>query len=138
MALETSLAASPFRPPLVLSKWNFLSRRQCPKGPSLKIHQSELEVTLTAMVASFKAGHQVIEVARRLIDPKGTDVLTEPKTDAAAAAQTQAASVEAIAPETAPQPRERIRQERIACCGLNTLALSRLWELLSGSPRTAL
>jgi hypothetical protein len=46
--------------------------------------------------------------------------------------------LEAIAPATTPERRKKIRQEFIAYCGLDTLATVRLWELLSGSPRTAL
>ncbi len=42
---------------------------------------------------------------------------------------------QAIAPETTPQRREQIRQELNAYCGLDTLAMVRLWEFLSGSPR---
>jgi hypothetical protein len=49
-----------------------------------------------------------------------------------------AAYVEAIAPETAPKRREQIRQELIAYCGLDTLAMVRVWEFLSGGPRTGL
>jgi hypothetical protein len=42
---------------------------------------------------------------------------------------------EAIAPETAPQRCEQIRQELTAYCALDTLAMVRLWEFLSGRPR---
>jgi hypothetical protein len=48
-----------------------------------------------------------------------------------------AAYAKAIAPETTPQRREEIRQELIAYCGLDTLAMVRVWEFLSGSPRAA-
>jgi len=48
-----------------------------------------------------------------------------------------AAYTEAIAPETTPERREQLRQELIAYCGLDTLAMVRLWEFLSGSPRAA-
>jgi hypothetical protein len=46
-----------------------------------------------------------------------------------------AAYVEAIAPETAPDRSEQIRRELIAYCGLDTLAMVRVWEFLSGRPR---
>jgi hypothetical protein len=49
-----------------------------------------------------------------------------------------AAYIEAIAPATTPQRREQIRQELIAYCGLDTLAMVRVWEFLSGSPRAPL
>jgi hypothetical protein len=49
-----------------------------------------------------------------------------------------AAYTEAIAPETAPERREQIAKELIAYCALDTLAMVRVWEFLSGSPRTAL
>ena len=49
-----------------------------------------------------------------------------------------AAYTEAIALETAPERREQIAKELIAYCGLDTLAMVRVWEFLSGSPRTAL
>jgi hypothetical protein len=48
-----------------------------------------------------------------------------------------AAYAEAIRPETAPERREEIRQELIAYCGLDTLAMVRVWEFLSGSARGA-
>jgi hypothetical protein len=75
----------------VLSKSKLLSFRQCPKRLWLEIHRRELEVTSAATAASFTAGHQVGEVARRLFDPKGTGVLIDPKTEgvAAAVARTQ-------------------------------------------------
>jgi Domain of unknown function(DUF2779) len=43
-----------------------------------------------------------------------------------------AAYVEAIAPETVPERREQIRLELLAYCGLDTLAMVRLWEVLAG------
>ncbi len=46
-----------------------------------------------------------------------------------------AAYVEAIAPETAAERREQIRQELNAYCGLDTLAMVRVWEFLSGRSR---
>jgi hypothetical protein len=46
-----------------------------------------------------------------------------------------AAYLEAIAPETTPERREELRQQLLAYCGLDTLALVRVWEFLSGSPR---
>jgi hypothetical protein len=47
-----------------------------------------------------------------------------------------AAYAQAIAPGTAPERREEIRQELIAYCGLDTLAMVRVWEFLAGRPRT--
>jgi hypothetical protein len=47
------------------------------------------------------------------------------------------AYAEAILPKTAPERREQIRLELIAYCGLDTLAMVRVWEFLSGSPRVA-
>jgi hypothetical protein len=49
-----------------------------------------------------------------------------------------AAYTEAIAPETAPERREQIREELTAYCALDTLAMVRVWEFLAGRPRTAL
>jgi hypothetical protein len=46
------------------------------------------------------------------------------------------AYVEAIAPGTAPERREQLRQELLNYCALDTLAMVRLWEFLSGRPRT--
>jgi hypothetical protein len=46
-----------------------------------------------------------------------------------------AAYVKAIARETTPEEREQLRQELIAYCGLDTLAMVRVWEFLSGALR---
>jgi hypothetical protein len=46
------------------------------------------------------------------------------------------AYVKAIAPDTVPDRREQLRRELIAYCGLDTLAMVRVWEFLSG-PRPA-
>ena len=43
------------------------------------------------------------------------------------------AYVEAITPGTSPERREQIRQELIAYCGFDTLAMVRVWEFFSGS-----
>ncbi len=48
------------------------------------------------------------------------------------------AYVEAIAPGTAPERREQLREELLTYCALDTLAMVRLWEFLSGRPRTEL
>jgi hypothetical protein len=42
-----------------------------------------------------------------------------------------------MAPETPPERREQLRQELIAYCGLDTLAMVRVWEFLSGALRVA-
>jgi hypothetical protein len=49
-----------------------------------------------------------------------------------------AAYAEAIAPGTAPQRREQIRQELISYCGLDTLAMVRVWAFLAGRARAEL
>jgi hypothetical protein len=45
------------------------------------------------------------------------------------------AYVEAIQPGTAPERRTQIHNELIAYCGLDTLAMVRLWEYFSGTSR---
>jgi hypothetical protein len=48
------------------------------------------------------------------------------------------AYLEASASPTTPERREQIAKELTDYCALDTLAMARVWEFLSGSPRSAL
>ena len=74
-----------------LSKSKLMAFRQCPKRLWLEVHHPELRADSAATEASFSAGHQVGDIARRLYDPKGKGVLIDPQTEGfdAALARTQ-------------------------------------------------
>ena len=69
-----------------LSKSKLLAFRQCPKRLWLEIHKPELREDSESTEASFRVGHAVGEVARRLYDPKGKGVLIDPKAEGFSAA----------------------------------------------------
>lgn len=56
----------------IFSKSRILSLRQCPKRLWLELHRPELRQDSTQTEASFRIGHEVGEVARRIYDPLGT------------------------------------------------------------------
>jgi len=60
-----------------LSKSKLLAFRQCPKRLSLEIYKPELGEKPASTEASFRAGHSVGEIARRLYDPKNKGVLID-------------------------------------------------------------
>jgi len=55
----------------LLSKSKLIAFRQCPKRLWLEVHRPELREDSTAVQASFQAGYQVGDIARRLYDPEG-------------------------------------------------------------------
>ncbi|MBW7893727.1 MAG: DUF2779 domain-containing protein [Opitutaceae bacterium] len=83
-----------------LSKSKLIAFRQCPKRLWLEIHRPELREDSPTTQASFQAGHQVGEVARRIYDPEGRGALIDAQTEgyAAAFARTERLLSEAKAP----------------------------------------
>lgn len=55
-----------------LSKSKLIAFRQCPKRLWLEIHHPELREDSEATQASYRVGHTVGEVAKRIFDPAGT------------------------------------------------------------------
>jgi len=55
----------------LLSKSKLIAFRQCPKRLWLEVHRPELREDSTAVQASFRAGYQVGDIARRLYDTEG-------------------------------------------------------------------
>jgi hypothetical protein len=79
---ENSLSTTPEqKPPRNLSKSKILAYRQCPKRLWLELHRPDLQQISDVAQASFAAGNQVGEVARRLFDPKGTGQMIDVKTE---------------------------------------------------------
>lgn len=72
-----------------LSKSKLMAFRQCPRRLWLEVHHPELRADSAATEASFSAGHQVGDIARRLYDPKGKGVLIDPQTEGFDAALTR-------------------------------------------------
>lgn len=64
-----------------LSKSKLLCYRQCPRRLWLEVHHPELREDSSATQASFAAGHEVGDVARRIYDPKGKGVLIDVSRD---------------------------------------------------------
>lgn len=64
-----------------LSKSKLLAFRQCPKRLWLEIHRPALRENSASTEASFRVGHQVGDIARRIYDPAGTGVLVDPKSE---------------------------------------------------------
>lgn len=62
---------------LVFSKSKLLASRQCPKRLWLEVHRPDLRETSVATEASFRVGHNVGEVARRIYDPNGSGALVD-------------------------------------------------------------
>ena len=90
--MEHSLSTPIPKPARTLSKSKILAFRQCPKRLWLELHRPDLQQVSDTTQASFTAGHQVGEVARRLFDPKRTGQLIDVKTEGydAAFARTRA------------------------------------------------
>lgn len=65
----------------VLSKSKLLDYRQCPKRLWLQVHRPEVREDTAGTLASFSAGHQVGDIARRLYDPKGKGTLIDIETE---------------------------------------------------------
>jgi len=61
----------------LLSKSKLIAFRQCPKRLWLEVHRPDLREDSAAVQASFQAGYQVGEVARRLYDPEGQGALID-------------------------------------------------------------
>jgi Domain of unknown function(DUF2779) len=76
-----------------LSKSKLLAFRQCPKRLWLEIHKPELRADSAGTEASFRIGHAVGEVARRLYDPKGKGSLIDPKAEGFPAALERSTSL---------------------------------------------
>lgn len=64
-----------------LSKSKLLAYRQCPKRLWLEVHRPQLRADSASTQASFAAGNQVGDIARRLFDPKGRGVLIDPEAE---------------------------------------------------------
>ena len=62
-----------------LSKSKLMAYRQCPKRLWLEIHSKEPITYSATAEASFKVGHSVGDIARRLYDPKNKGALIEPQ-----------------------------------------------------------
>ena len=88
----------------VLSKSKLVAFRQCPKRLWLEVHRPELREDSSKAQAKFNVGFQVCDIARPQDDPVTT---TEHKAE--------------------------IERQLVAYCGLDTLALVRLWSAFSGS-----
>ena len=69
-----------------LSKSKLMAFRQCPKRLWLEIHKPELCEDSPGTEVSFRVGHEVGEIARRLYDPKGTGTFLDPKAEGFTAA----------------------------------------------------
>lgn len=69
-----------------LSKSKLLAYRQCQRRLWLEVHHPELRTESAAAQASFRVGHQVGDVARRLYDRSGRGSLIDPKKDGYAVA----------------------------------------------------
>lgn len=65
----------------ILSKSKLLCYRQCPRRLWLEVHHPELREDSSATKATFAAGHEVGEIARRIYDPKGKGVLIDVSRD---------------------------------------------------------
>jgi len=76
-----------------LSKSRLLVFRQCPKRLWLEVHHRQLRENSAATEASFKVGHQVGEIARRLYDPQGKGTLIDPQAEGHAVALKRSAEL---------------------------------------------
>lgn len=63
------------------SKSKLLALRQCPKRLWLEIHQPELRTDSAATEASFRVGHQVGDIARRMYDPDKLGTLIDAQSE---------------------------------------------------------
>ncbi len=64
-----------------LSKSKLLAYRQCPKQLWLELHKPNLRQVSATTQATFDAGNQVGDIARRLYDPKGNGQLIDLKAE---------------------------------------------------------
>lgn len=60
-----------------LSKSRLLSFRQCPKRLWLELHRRDLKQDSAATQASYRTGHEIGAVARRIYDPQGKGALVD-------------------------------------------------------------
>lgn len=65
----------------VLSKSRLIAFRQCPKRLWLEVHRPELREDSAGTLASFRVGHQVGDVARRIYDPEGKGAVIDVKAE---------------------------------------------------------
>lgn len=63
--------------PRALSKSRLVAFRQCAKRLWLEVHRSDLRADSAATQAIFRGGHEVGQLAHRLIDPQGAGVLID-------------------------------------------------------------
>jgi len=65
----------------LLSKSKIIAFRQCPKRLWLEIHRPELRLDSAGTLASFRVGHQVGDVAKRIYDPEGKGTVIDVKAE---------------------------------------------------------
>lgn len=63
---------------MILSKSKLIAWRQCPKRLWLEVHKPEAREDSAGVTASFSAGNEVGEVARRIYDPQGHGTTLDP------------------------------------------------------------
>lgn len=76
-----------------LSKSRLLSFRQCSKRLWLELYRPELKAEPVAAPASFKGGHELGAVARRIYDPEGRGVLVDAQVEGYEAALARSRSL---------------------------------------------
>jgi Domain of unknown function(DUF2779) len=69
-----------------LSKSKLLAFRQCPKRLWLEVHRPELREQTSTTLATFRIGHTVGEIARRLYDPSGSGAVINAQAEGVAQA----------------------------------------------------
>jgi Domain of unknown function(DUF2779) len=72
--------------PRALSKTKLLAFRQCERRLWLEVHKPELRTDSAATEKSFRVGHTVGELARRLYDPEGAGTLIDVQAEGVAGA----------------------------------------------------
>jgi hypothetical protein len=66
---------------VTFSKSKIIAFRQCPKRLWLEVHRPELREDSASTLASFQAGYQVGDIARRIYDPAGLGTVIDVKAE---------------------------------------------------------
>ena len=77
----------------LLSKSKLIAFLQCPKRLWLEIHRPELRLDSAGTLASFRVGHQVGDVAKRIYDPEGKGAVIDVKAEGYDGAFTRSAQL---------------------------------------------
>ena len=91
--MNTRRNAAGDRPVGALSKSKLMAFRQCPKRLWLELHRPELCEESDSTVASFRVGHEVGDIARRLYDAQGRGELIDVQRDGFVAALNRSATL---------------------------------------------